>query len=94
MKIIVDVGARMSNSKRPVISIIIRTKNEEKWITSCLKAVFDQDYKNFEVIIVDNNSSDHTLKRAKEFKVKTINIWSVTFFLSIWYIGLYFLIYR
>ena len=60
--------------KKPLVSIIVRTKNEEKWISSCLKAVFDQDYKNFEVIIVDNNSSDLSLERAKEFKVKTINI--------------------
>ena len=60
--------------KKPLVSIIIRIKNEEKWITSCLRAVFDQDYKNFEVIIVDNSSSDLSLERAKEFKVKIINI--------------------
>ena len=32
----------MNNSKRPTISIIIRTKNEEKWIGYCLDAVFSQ----------------------------------------------------
>jgi len=60
--------------KKPLVSIIIRIKNEEKWITSCLKAILSQDYKNFVVIIVDNNSNDLSLERAKEFKVKTINI--------------------
>jgi len=60
--------------KKPLVSIIVRIKNEEKWITSCLNAIFDQDYKNFEVIIVDNNSSDHSRERAKRFKVKIINI--------------------
>ena len=59
--------------KKPLVSIIVRIKDEEKWITSCLNAIFDQDYKNFEVIIVDNNSSDFSLKRAKKFKVKIIN---------------------
>ncbi|MBI2357457.1 MAG: glycosyltransferase family 2 protein, partial [Deltaproteobacteria bacterium] len=38
----------------PIVSIIIRARNEERWIGSCLKAVFDQLFKAFEVIIVDN----------------------------------------
>ena len=59
---------------KELVSIIIRTKNEEKWISSCLKSVFKQNYKNFEVIIVDNESSDNTVKRAKEFNVKVISI--------------------
>jgi glycosyltransferase involved in cell wall biosynthesis len=57
-----------------MISIIIRTKNEEKWITSCLQAVFNQDYKDFEVIIVDNNSTDKTVMKAKLFDVKVVYI--------------------
>ena len=55
-------------------SIIIRTKNEEQWISKCLESVFDQSYKNIEVIIVDNCSSDTTIKRAEEFPVKILNI--------------------
>ena len=52
--------------RQKLVSIIIRTKNEERWITSCLKSVFKQEYDNFEVIIVDNESSDRTIKKAKE----------------------------
>ncbi len=55
------------------ISIIIRTKNEEKWLGKCLKSVFSQSVKtDIEVIVVDNNSSDHTLPIAKRFPVKKI----------------------
>lgn len=57
-----------------MISIIIRTKNEERWISKVLRAVFSQDYKDFEVIIVDNNSIDRTLERAKQFDVKIVSI--------------------
>ena len=57
-----------------LVSIIIRTKNEERWITSCLKAVFKQNYDNIEVIIVDNNSTDRTILKAKEFPVKLVEI--------------------
>ena len=57
-----------------LVSIVIRTKNEEKWISSCLRSVFKQTYKNIEVIIVDNESIDRTVKKAKEHPVKIISI--------------------
>ena len=57
-----------------LVSIIIRTKNEERWISSCLRSVFRQSYKNIEVIIVDNKSTDHTVERSKSFAVKVISI--------------------
>ena len=60
--------------KKPLVSIIIRTKNEERWIAPCLRAVFAQTYKNFEVVLVDNGSTDQTLKRAREFGVKVVHI--------------------
>ena len=54
------------------ISIIIRTFNEEKWIRHCLSQVYSQDYENFEVVIVDNKSTDKTLEIAKSFPIKNI----------------------
>jgi rhamnosyltransferase len=60
---------------KKLVSIIIRTKNEERWISSCLESIFAQTYKNFEIIIVDNNSADKTIEKAKQFKIsKIINI--------------------
>lgn len=55
-----------------MISIIIRSKNEEKWISSCLESIFKQNYKDFEVILVDNGSSDRTVEKARRFAVKEI----------------------
>ena len=54
------------------ISIIIRTKNEERWITPCLKGVFSQDYKDYEVILVDNESTDKTIEKAAQFNINKI----------------------
>tara|TARA_B100001750_G_C15498622_1_gene595771 strand:- start:491 stop:1852 length:1362 start_codon:yes stop_codon:yes gene_type:complete len=64
-----------SKTQKALCSIIIRTKNEERWISSCLKNIESQTYKNYEIIIVDNESNDSTLKRAKKFKIKnTVSI--------------------
>jgi len=54
------------------ISIIIRTHNEERWIASCLRAVFAQNFQDFEVIIVDNESTDATLARVEQFPVAKV----------------------
>ena len=56
----------------PLVSIIIRTKNEERWISSCIKSINSQSYKNFEIIIVDNLSRDKTVSKAKKLGVKKI----------------------
>lgn len=65
----------MSKDK-PEISIIIRTKNEEKWINKCLKNIFNQELnQKYEIIILDNQSTDSTLQRIKTYKkIKIIRI--------------------
>lgn len=55
-----------------MVSIIIRTKNEERWITPCLLSVFNQDYKDIEVIIVDNESTDRTIEKASQFNIAKV----------------------
>lgn len=54
------------------VSIIIRTFNEERWISRCLDSIQEQNYKNFEIIIVDNFSTDRTIDKVKKYKVKKI----------------------
>lgn len=48
------------------ISIIIRTHNEERWITKCLQRVLDQTIDDIEIILVDNLSTDKTVEKAKD----------------------------
>lgn len=54
----------------PKVSFCIPTKNEEKFLGNCLSSIFDQDYENLEVIIVDGNSTDNTVKIAKKYGCK------------------------
>lgn len=55
-------------------SIILRTRNEEKWLGITLNRLFSQTYKSFEVVIVDSGSADKTLEIAHQFPVKILNI--------------------
>lgn len=56
--------------KRYFISIIIPTYNEEKDIPECLDSLLNQSFKNFEIIVVDDGSTDRTKEIIKEFQKK------------------------
>lgn len=47
------------------VSILIPAKNEEKRIGKCLDSILNQDYNNYEVIVLDDNSSDNTFDYVK-----------------------------
>ena len=55
-----------------MLSIIVRSKNEEKWIAACLEGIFKQIYQDFEVILVDNSSTDRTLEKAARFPISKV----------------------
>jgi rhamnosyltransferase len=59
----------------PEVSIIIRTKNEERWISHCIAMLYNQKFKDFEIILVDNASTDYTVEVAKRYPIdRVINI--------------------
>src|SRR5438445_12743944 len=53
--------------KYPLVSVIIPTKNSERTIRRCLESVRTQTYRNFEIVVVDNFSSDSTVRIAKKY---------------------------
>jgi glycosyltransferase involved in cell wall biosynthesis len=57
---------------KPLISIVIPTKNSGSTLEQCLTCVLSQTYKNLEVIIVDSKSNDNTLGIAARMKCKVI----------------------
>ena len=55
-------------SKNPLISIIIINYNGGNLLSQCLESVYNSDYQNYEVILVDNASNDDShLKAEKQF---------------------------
>lgn len=56
-----------SGSVDPPISVIVPAYNEEKVIESALESLLQLDYPNFEVVVVDDGSTDQTLAKAARF---------------------------
>ena len=58
--------------KRPFFSVIIPTFNQSNFLDKSLRSVLDQSFKSFEIIVVDNFSTDSTEKIIKSFKNKIV----------------------
>lgn len=58
----------------PFVSILIPTYNSSQYISDTIMSVIDQSYKNFELIIIDDESTDNTLDILDYFKEKDARI--------------------
>ncbi|WP_353989207.1 glycosyltransferase [Pediococcus argentinicus] len=53
---------------KPLLSVIIPVYNAEKYINSCLSSIIQQSFQDFEIIIINDGSTDNSLKVLNEFK--------------------------
>lgn len=53
-------------------SVIVNCKNSQEYLNDCLESILNQSYKNFELIIINNNSTDSTFKIINSFKDERI----------------------
>jgi len=60
--------------ENPLVSVIVPTKNSSRTLEKCLKSIKNQTYKNIEIIVVDNNSTDNTKEIAKRYTDKVFNV--------------------
>ena len=51
----------------PFLSVIIPTYNCEERITTCLQSLASQNFKDFEILVIDGISTDNTICRVKTF---------------------------
>ncbi len=55
-----------------LVSVIIITKNHSRYLKRCLDSLLVQGYKNYEIIIVDHNSTDNTKKLVETYNSEKI----------------------
>lgn len=58
------------NNREIDISIIIPVYNAAKWLNSCLESVKKQTYKNYELILINDGSTDESAQICKNYALK------------------------
>jgi len=71
---VLDIEKRFSSEFYKPLSIIVPAYNEQETITDNLKSILKLNYPEFEIIVVNDGSTDNTMKKLKEeFNLKTFN---------------------
>ena len=60
----------MRNNLDPLVSVYITNKNYGKYIETAVKSVLKQSYKNIELVILDDASTDGSQKIIKKYEEK------------------------
>lgn len=60
----------------PLISVIVPIYNVEKYLKRCIDSIIKQTYSHLEIILVNDGSTDNSLKIAEEYNDKRIKIFT------------------
>lgn len=58
---------------RPLVSVVVPNHNGAEFLRECIESVLNQSYKNLEIIVVDDHSSDNSIEILDSYK-KKINL--------------------
>jgi cellulose synthase/poly-beta-1,6-N-acetylglucosamine synthase-like glycosyltransferase len=61
---------RTGSTRLPKVSVILPARNEERYISHCLDSLLAQDYSNFEIIAINDSSTDRTGEIMKEYAAR------------------------
>lgn len=71
------MNRKMKNIEKPLVSIIISIYNDEKFIKKSINCLLNQTYKNIEIIVINDGSTDKSQKILKEFEKNYKNIYLI-----------------
>lgn len=63
-------------NNRPLVSIVVPVYNVENYVSKCIQSIFRQTFKNYELIVVNDGSTDNSLSKLQKFsdnRLKIIN---------------------
>ena len=63
------------NYKKKFVSVIIPSYNSSRYLSQAIESVLAQSYKEFEIIVVDDGSTDNTRKAVEKFKDNVIYLY-------------------
>ena len=59
---------------QPLVSILIPNYNYSQYIDECLQSAVNQTYKNLDIVILDNDSTDNSVQLCRKYKDKRIRL--------------------
>jgi glycosyltransferase involved in cell wall biosynthesis len=63
---------KIPNSREQKVSVLVANFNNSIYLNRCIKSIQNQNYKNIEIIVVDDNSTDNSIEILKKIKKITI----------------------
>ena len=63
------------NASEPVVSVVLASYNQAQYIVETLESVVKQSFTNWEMVIVDDGSSDDSWEKVKQFMGRHANLW-------------------
>jgi len=69
-----DNRAEPDNAAAPSVSVLMTAYNREKYIADSIESVLGQHFSDFELLIVDDNSSDRTAAIAREYEARDARV--------------------
>jgi glycosyltransferase involved in cell wall biosynthesis len=66
--------ASLSEGNVPIISVVMSVYNTEKYVAAALESILNQTFSNFEIILIDDGSSDTSLDIVRSYKDPRIRI--------------------
>ncbi|WP_179333443.1 glycosyltransferase family 2 protein [Winogradskyella costae] len=64
----------MINTNSPLVSVLMTVYNREEYIAEAIESVINSTYKDWELIIVDDRSTDNSLEIAKKYEATDVRI--------------------
>lgn len=58
----------LPGNRNPLLSVVMPTYNVEEWVGDTIKSILNGSWDNFELIVVDDGSSDHTVEIIRRFQ--------------------------
>ena len=75
---------KLVNEGKNLISVIVNCCNGETYLENCINSILNQTYSNYEIIFLDNNSSDNSLDVIKKFNNSKIKIYKTNSYLKLY----------